>query len=150
MNTITIELCAEDRARLDAILAALQQGPDCDKCVKGVVTYVDHMMGQGAAEEEKPAEATTEAPAEAPADEPAEADTIPAEEETPVEVKSEPAEAVDFDKVRAEVQSLVVRLSASGKKDQARKIVQAYASRVSAIPEDKLIEAKGKLTALEG
>lgn len=150
MNTITIELCAEDRARLDRLQALLDR-----LASKGVLTITTEAPEPAPAEEQIPGQMSfienhTEAPAEAPAEEPVEADTIPAEEEKPAEVKSEPAEAIDFDKVRAEVQSLVVRLSASGKKEQARVIVQAYASRVSAIPEDKLIEAKDKLTALEG
>lgn len=36
MNKIIIELAAEDRKRLDDILAALQNGPHCDKCVQTV------------------------------------------------------------------------------------------------------------------
>lgn len=40
MNTITIELCTEDRARLDAILAALtqQNHHNCAGCVQAAVT----------------------------------------------------------------------------------------------------------------
>ena len=52
MNTITIELCKEDRERLDKILAALLQGPHCDTCVQHVVEYVSG--GQEEPEESEP------------------------------------------------------------------------------------------------
>lgn len=50
----------------------------------------------------------------------------------------------------ADVQKKVVDLSAAGKKDAVKAVVQAYAPRVSAIPEDKLAEVLAKLTELEG
>lgn len=43
MNVVTIELCAEDRARLDKIiehLGALRL-PDCSACVAGVASYLE-------------------------------------------------------------------------------------------------------------
>lgn len=43
MNVITIELCAEDRARLDTIIEHLGslRWPDCSACVAGVATYLE-------------------------------------------------------------------------------------------------------------
>ena len=141
-NTITIELCAEDRARLDRLAEALERRHDCDACTKGIVDYVAHVTRSGA-------EATTENHTEAPAEKPAEPDTIPAEEEKPVEVKSEPA--AEAPKVeRSDIQKKVVELSQAGKKAEVRDIVKAYADKVSTIPEDKLAEVLEKLTALEG
>ena len=43
MNVITIELCAEDRARLDKIIEHLGslRLPDCSACVAGVASYLE-------------------------------------------------------------------------------------------------------------
>ena len=139
MNNITIELSQEDRARLDIIAGKLgaihdllkSNTHDCERCANSVATVVAGIVEQSPA----PAEElqTTE-------------DTV--QEEKPAEaqepVKAEPT--VD----KADVQKKVVELSAAGKKDAVKEIVQAYASRVSAIPEDKLNEVWQKLTALEG
>ena len=126
MNTITIELCAEDRARLDAILDALNNGRSCEKCVDSVAQYAAAVATSAAQtnEEEEPAKVETPAAEN--------------EQESAPEVK------------REDVQSLVVTLSAANKKAEVRAIVKEYADRVSAIPEDKLSEVWAKLKALEG
>lgn len=51
----------------------------------------------------------------------------------------------------AEIQAKVQKLAApaTGKRDAVKQIVNAYASRVSEIPEDKYPEVMEKLTALE-
>lgn len=136
MNTITIELCAEDRARLDKILEALMARPDCTRCAKQVVDYCTQVTGfneYGAkVEPETPAE--PEHPVENPFPEPA----------SPKEIPAAPAVT------KNDVQQKVVALSAAGKKAEVREIVHAYAERVSGIPEDKLPEVMAKLNALEG
>ena len=43
MTTITIELCAEDRARLDGILEALKSH-NCQGCVEAAVKYTAAQM----------------------------------------------------------------------------------------------------------
>ena len=53
MNTIVIELCAEDRQRLDKILEAMLGRPDCQKCVESATTIVASVA---AAEPHKPEE----------------------------------------------------------------------------------------------
>ena len=117
--TMTIELCAEDRARLDNILAALAGGQTC-KCA------------------ESPAPVTEAAPV---------TETAPAvevytpEAESPAEAKYTPS----FD----ELQRKVLALIAAGKKPEVREIVKSYAVKVSDIPEVKLAEAWERLTALE-
>lgn len=139
--TVTIELCAEDRARLDKILAALEKPRDCKGCVETVSKATEHIV-----EIMTPQEAENE-PQEAPevkADEhPADVSTAPWE---PVEAPQEAEEPV----AAQELQKLVVDLCAKGKKDQVREIVNAYAKKVSDIPEDKRREVYAQLTALEG
>lgn len=121
MTRIEIELCQEDRARLDAILAALQT---CG------TPYSAPVAAQDAAE-------TTEAEA-VPVSTP--------EEETPTAETVAPQPTVSH----ADIQRKVVTLSAAGKKAEVREIVTKYAKKVSDLPEDKLVEVMDKLTALEG
>ena len=124
MNTITIELCAEDRARLDAILEALKHTYDANT------------------EATEPPQKAEEAPSQP---------VTPPQEEKPEETAPAPSGSKPEQTVsRADVQRLVVDLSAAGKKAEVKDIVMAYADRVSAIPEDKLAEVYEKLNALEG
>ena len=123
-TTITIELCAEDRARLDRIIAALEGSKTLPEAV----------------------EETTAPVAQEPAEEP--------QTETPAATTPEPekpaAAEISAQFTLSDVQRKVVSLSAAGRKDEVRNIVKAYADRVSAIPEDKVDEVMAKLTALEG
>lgn len=132
MNTITIELCAEDRARLDNILEALSHH-DCSRCANDVAKYVVGTLE------------TAQEPAEAP--EPIKEETAQPEPEVVAPATEEPAEKPVS---KADIQRKVVELSAAGKKAQVREIVTAYAVKVSDIPEDKTTEVWNKLTALEG
>lgn len=132
MNTITIELCAEDRARLDKILAALEGRPNCTTCAQQIVDYVSGATGHTEAAEAKMADIPE-----------------PYTEPTPFEEPA-PAEPVDFGKLRDDVRQKVVELSANGKKAQVRDIIKAYAANVTTLPDDKLSEVMAKLTALEG
>ena len=131
MNTITIELCAEDRARLDSLLAKL------DRCIgefipsgDGHTDYGYKAQGVEYATQDEAAEAKLEEIPE-PYSEPCPSETAPAA-------------------TRADVQQKVVALSAAGKKEKVRAVVNAYAAKVSGIPEDKLAEVLEKLNALEG
>jgi hypothetical protein len=143
MNTITINWSAEDRARIDKLIALLEDMPkhDCSKCVDAAAKYAAKLTTVAAAapvEETQPTEDTTEP--EQPAEAPQEA-AVEVQEEAPA------APAVD----RADIQKKVVALSSAGKKDEVRAIVLAYGNtKVSDIPEDKLGEVFEKLTALEG
>jgi hypothetical protein len=133
---VTITLSEDDRTTLGGLFVAIQQ-------------LTEALNGSTVSKNTE--EPVTPSQSEAPSEETTPVDTIPAEEEKPVEAKSEPAEAIDVDKLRAEVQSLVVKMSAAGKKAQVRDIVLAYGNtNVSTVPEDKLTEVKEKLTALEG
>lgn len=126
MNVIKIELCTEDRERLDKILAALEN--------LGQPMQVNELTG--AIEPAAPAEP---APIEAPE----------GFEEIPAEPAPAPGpEAPKYTK--ADIQSRVVKLSAAGKKDAVREIVNQYGAKVSDIPEAAYAEVWAKLDKLEG
>lgn len=125
MNAIPIELCQEDRARIDKVieLLTLSTGQRCQSCADAV---------QQAFTETRPVEFTKDTPAEeAPAEPAQEADTAP-------------------QVTKADIQQKVIQLSAAGKKAEVREIVTAVATKVSDIPEDKLAEVWAALNALEG
>lgn len=129
MNTITIELCAEDRQRLDNILAALiATRPNCERCAG----YVAEMFTSGSenltAEQPEEEQKATDTPQE---------ETAPEPEKQPCSIK------------REDVQSEVVRLTRAGHRDTVRGIVKSYAPCVSEIPEDKLGEVMARLKEVE-
>ena len=143
MNTITIELCPEDRARLDKIIEALGNRPNCEGCVSSAIKAYD------AVKEEPQTPATTaQELAEAPKTE--SQPEAPAEVETPTDKQEEAtAEAVTIP--LTDLQNLVVALSRKGLKEKIRDLVNEYGvERVSQIPEDKRNEFAEKLTALGG
>lgn len=125
MNHITVELCQEDRARIDKVidLLTLSTGQRCQSCAEAVQTVVSELT---------PVEFTKDTP----------------EEETPAEITQEDDTAPQVS--RADVQKKVIDLSAAGKKAEVREIVTAVATKVSDIPEDKLAEVWDKLNKLEG
>ena len=121
-NHITIELCKEDRQRLDELIA-----------------FAALLVGEKTS---KPLELVRSAEAEAhPVDE-VSPHTAP---EPVAEPEPEAPKAS-----RDDVQALVMKLAApgTGKKDAARAIVYEYAKKVSDIPEDKLDEVMAKLSKL--
>lgn len=135
-NLITIELCAEDRARLDRLTAALEQ-----RVTQVAPVTLDPIQQRLSATIEA-AEKSTEAEEETPTP----TTTTPAEE-TPTEEKNEPQEPTI---TKEQIQQKVIQLCAKAdKKAKAREVVNAYAPRISDIPEDKLDEVWKKLTALE-
>lgn len=143
MNKIIIELAAEDRKRLDDILAALQSRPDCDKCVQTVAAAIDR-QNEPQSEEKPQAKEEPEAPAFVEV--PPGLDAVPWEDEVPVEA-AEPA-APTYTK--EEVRKKVVELCAAGHKTAVREIVNKYAPNVTEIPENKCDEVMEKLMQLEG
>lgn len=126
---VTIELCAEDRARLDNILEALR-GAAVVPCVEA----------EKVTNTEKAAKIA-----------PAPAEPAPVETATPEPAKEEPKQAETVPEVTAaELQSKVVQLVGAGKKNEARAIVTEYAKSVSEIPAEKRAEVLKRLNALEG
>ena len=149
MNHITIELCAEDRARLDRLAAAMECR-SCDNCVTTVLDYMKKFVST----ETQPAEcaANEEASEEAPNNTPAAVEdtppiTTPLTEENPTEETpvAPPTPTVD----RAALRAKVIELSAKGLKEQTRDIVRSYAQTVTAVPDDKVAECYAKLMVLE-
>lgn len=130
MNTITIELCAEDRARLDNIIEALRGQAGGCSCTK-----------VEAPEQTAPAAA----PEEPAPEEPEPATELPFDPEPAAAPKEHAAQEV----TTAELQSKVVQLVSAGKKEETRAIVKAYAESVGQIPADKRAEVMAKLNALE-
>lgn len=134
MTTITIELCQEDRARLDRIIEALEQS----RTIAVNSVSVAHNVGpdEFKAETEEPMEGqvTVEEIVET-------TEQIPAEE-APVE---EPIKVVSL----SDIQKKVVELSAAGKKAEVRDIITKYANRVSAIPAEHTAEVWDQLIGLE-
>jgi hypothetical protein len=133
---ITTELCAEDRARLDRLTAALESLTAGIGSVGTPYTVNNVCNVVEAAETEAP---KTEAPAEP--------------ESAPEEVGA-PTDDPDVKEVpehtKAELQQKVISIVTAGKKDEVKAIIEQYAERVSAIPDEKINEVWDKLTALEG
>lgn len=126
MNTITVitELCAEDRARLDAIIAALQSPQGKPTEAAQAVEAPDPKETQP--EEENHAQMSLD------------------EAAVPTTAAAEPTITND------DILKKVITLSAAGKKQEAREIVNAYAAKVSDIPADKLREVAKRLDAIGG
>ena len=131
---ITIELCAEDRARLDHINVNLTE-------------LILRVMGNGApdmgdvlrkAAPELAGKLAEQHPVTEPFQELPKAEPVPFEQPETPQYKLE------------DIQQKVVALSASGKKAEVREIVKSYAEKVSAIPADKFGEVMARLTGLEG
>jgi hypothetical protein len=157
-NTITIELCAEDRARLDRMADLLDAR----------IRQAERIMA-GDFEPEQPAEpdpiqqklAQTLAKASTPAEKPTEATGAPTVEaaqtadpieETPTQEEDAPAPEVKPTITQDQLQQKVMQLAAANNgalKAKVREIVNAYAKKVSDVPEDKRAEVWDKLTALE-
>jgi len=133
MNTIhlTTELCAEDRARLDTLIQELRVISDTAELIRLAIT-------------------NGTIPAAAPvvaADQPEPTPQADLYDEDGGEITPEPS--VPW-ATMADIQKKVVDLSTAGKKDTVKAIIQQYAPKVSAIPEDKYFEVYKKLTELEG
>lgn len=139
---VIVELCTEDRARLDAILEALGKGPNCDKCVKDVAAAfsTSQVLKNEPQSHEKPqAKENTKSPAFVAAE------VAPPWEEDVPKVADKPKHT------KADLQQKVVNMVAAGAdKAKVRSIVNEYAERVSLVPEDKLDEVMARLEVLEG
>lgn len=136
---LTVSLNKEDRDRIDAIIDLLQgkfePQPQETEPVKEMNL-----------EPTKDADSASEAPEPAPLPDIGDGSEVP---EPHIEAAAaEPAPAPTC--TREDLQRKVVELCAAGKKPEVKEIVNAYAERVGAIPEDKLDECMSKLITLEG
>lgn len=142
MNTITIELGESTQKLLERIDSTLTEllretriNSDTLELIRLAVTN-----------------AGTPFPA-VPAEHQAAPEPIPEEDPAPEpEMPAEPQKAAEEDvpQLRASLQKKIVELTTAGKKAAVKEIVTAYATKVSAIPEDKLAEVLAKLNELEG
>ncbi len=134
-NTITIELCEEDRKRLDSLFLI-------------VAEVVAELKSRGV-----PVchELEAVAPQEAP-EQPAPVNEHPVDEVSPHGEPEPAAEPEQPKYTKADILAKVQKLAQpnSPKRAEAKAIVQSYAAKVSDIPEDKYAEVMDKLTALEG
>lgn len=155
-NTITIELCSEDRARIDRLTEALErrttqvddvltkkaeaQNPTNE--IDPVQTALAEALAKAEATVEAPKNATEEAEASTQA-------TTPAEEEKPAEkadAQPEPEKTV----THADVKALYIKLAATGKRESAKAIIMPISATISGIPEGELNGIYKKLVELEG
>lgn len=153
--TFTIELCPEDRARLDRLAEALERKA-CDKCV---ATAMECMKAaQPNIEPDPIAEAAKalglEDAKESPVEpqEEAEAPTLttaPPEEEKPTE-EAPAAAPSEPTATHADVKAIYIKLAASGKRESAKAIIMPVSQTISGIPQDKIQEVYKQLVALEG
>lgn len=146
-NIITIELCQEDRARVDRLIAALEKraAQEAPATLEGV-DDLQQKLAETLAKASEPVEAPKNAPGAAEASTPT---TTPPEEETPKEEKpTQPATAKTVN--QKDVRAKYVELAASGKREEAKAIILPYATAITAIPDDKCQEVYDKLVALEG
>ena len=124
MNTITIELSAEDRALIRRVIDLLS-----------LKTSLPETQAE---------------PAQATQDEAKEAKPIetPAQEETPTEAKQVPkneAKAPD----RRTVKSVAVKKIQAGHRDDVKSLIQRYgAEKIDLVPEDKLSSFLADLEAI--
>ena len=135
MNVITIELCQEDRARLDKIIEALEQSHAIVVNSMPVVHNVESDETKAETEEPMEGQGTVEEIVET-------TEHFPAKE-APIE---EPIKVVPL----SDIQKKVVELSAAGKKAEVRDVITKYANRVSAIPAEHTAEVWSQLIGLEG
>lgn len=142
MNNITIELCAEDRARIDNLtmeLAALRRTLTEAQEVAPNPLPLQVPTPQEAETPEQPLPPVEEPKAEAP------------KTEAPKQAAPEPAPTPATPEVTvADLQAKVVQLVNAGKKAETREIILKYAQNVGSIPAEKRAEVLGLLNGLEG
>ena len=144
--TVTVELCTEDRARLDRLIAAAENANPFSRATGALKSLADRAKDLA---DEALAQEAAEAPQTEAVEEPKK---NPTEEEKPAETEpAKPEEAPAPTVTSADVRALVQKLVApgTGKRDATKEIVTQYAANVGSIPEDKLAEVYEKLKALE-
>ena len=131
--TITMELCTEDRERLDNVIKALQA------------------IAAGQAPSVEPKKAPAQANTPAQPKQPTQAATAPQVEQDVAPWDEEPPTQTEPTVTMEDIQHLIVTLATTqGKKAEAREIVRDYADRVTEIPADKWDVVYRRLKKLEG
>ena len=150
-NYITIELCAEDRARLDKynqlieaqITSTLSLIDVINERIPARVTaHIDDDLTkklQAVVDRAKTPTESVDAPT---------LTTTPTKEETPTKVEeTEPTPVKTIS--RTELGAKVRELMTKGLREQVKAVIQSYAPTVPGVPGDKLNECYEKLVALE-
>ena len=161
-NNITIELCAEDRARIDRLAAAMEaRTAQVEDIIAGRaerqeaetvdLDEVQQKLAEAMAKASAPAEAPKNAPEEAKAET---LTTEPQTEEKPVAKEDAPAEPAKPTVTLEQIQQKVVQLAAGqggAKKAKVREIINGYGTKVSDLKDqpDKWDEVWDKLCKLE-
>lgn len=167
-NIITIELCAEDRARIDRLTEALEkrqvwESRNCHACVEMALEVsrtnigaelkeptVDALQERLAETLDKAFKTLEEKGENKPTgaqETPPPTTTTQNEEKPTVEDVAPPPTAKKVE--RAELRAKVIELSANGLKEQVKEVIRAFGQTVPEIPEDKIAECYEKLIALE-
>ena len=162
MNNITVnvELCAEDRARLDKIISLLEtrsaqaqvdleakygkqdESKVSEFIAKTLAEDTVTQMAREALEGSKTAQDEPKVPDHPTLDPFPEVSTVTEEEEP---TKAEPTISA------TDLQQLVIALCRAGKKDKVREVISTYGvATVAAVPEGKRTEVFRKLKMLEG
>lgn len=171
-NNITIELCAEDRARIDKLTDALERKirqaqyilehteapkpkPEPQDDLQEKLAAAVASVKTSDVEAPKNAQDAQEAPT--PTENPTEpingAQEEPAEHWDPLASFAQHCEKTKPKEPTVTMQMLTnkaITLSAAGLKDKVRDVVHQYAKTVTSLPEDKWDEVYEKLNALEG
>lgn len=159
-NKITIELCTEDRARLDMIASRLEAIATQAQFIiekafdKPIQTDPNEDIRKAltqAIENAKPSHAeATEATKNAA--EEAEKITPPITQETneAPTAQEEPTPTPTRTVTRTELGTKVREMMTKGFKEQTKAIVKDYAPTVPGVPDDKVTECYNRLVALEG
>ena len=126
-NHITIELCKEDRQRLDEVIG-----------------FLGLIVGQKYSTPESALAAFDKGIIQMPVNE------HPVDEVSPHAAPEPAAEPEQVNYTKADIQALVMKLAApgTGKKEAVKAIVNEYAKKISDIPEEKLNEVMAKLNQL--
>lgn len=138
-NLITIELCAEDRARLDRLADALEKAAGRMPLVGIDLAKVMTPAAEAPQEAEKAPEVK----------QPKETQPEPGKAPAPAVEAETPAPAKEAPQVTAQdVRQVAVELIRAGKQNEAGAIIHEYAESIGEIPADKLAEVLQKLQAV--
>jgi hypothetical protein len=142
MNTIVIELCTEDRARIDRLTEAMERRA-CDGCVKDSLAWAESVMRAAGA-----AVAPNNAPDAVEGAQPPQT-THPIDEELPwAEAAPSPA-PVKAPSLAEFQKALTLRCAESEEtKAKVRALLHEYAPAASKVPEDKRAEVLERLAKL--
>lgn len=145
MNNITIELCKEDRVRLDRIAELLEAQ------TAGKVNPTENEPENKPTAPEKAEAQASAQPVKGEAKQPEKAAPVadPVQAFIAWDVSPEPTVQDEPTVQLADIQNLVISLATKGKKAEVREIITDYAERVTLIPADQYGAVYKRLKKLE-